>query len=100
MEENKDSDEIIGKTLIIDCDEFKNIDDILERYIEPMNKRVKEIMIHIKFMDKSKEGVEKKLSYLNRFRNNQRIFYFTWSEGNAGYFSLMYTTRYRVKKSL
>ena len=34
LEEDKDGDESIGKTLIIDGEEFTNIDDILERYFE------------------------------------------------------------------
>ena len=98
LEENKDSDESIGKTLIIDGEEFKNIDDIFERYVKPMNERVKAILNHEKFMATSKEEIVGKLEYKNQFRNKKGLFYFTWNCENDGYFSLMYTTQFSVKR--
>ena len=96
MEDN-DRDESIGNNFIIDDEKYAGIDDILARYIGPMNKHVKEITGHSKFTDKPKDQVEKELKNSIQ-RNRKQVFYhFTWINDYSGNVWLKYITLLKVQ---
>lgn len=90
QEEDKDNDASVGNTLKIKDEVYGSIDELLARYIAPMNDRVDELKEHPKFMDKSEDDVD---TYLKAQKETQpkRVFYnLCWNEKYTGYASLRY----------
>lgn len=54
MEEAKAPGASIGSQLKISSDVFENLDEIVERYINPCNRLVREVVVHQKFDDDCK----------------------------------------------
>ena len=114
IEQDKDTDASIGNRLIIKvCKEslffasnsftgyirfnfalqkevYESIDELLGRYIAPMNDRVEEVQHHRKFLDKLEDEVDDILQEMRR-KNPAGIAYFIcWSESYPGYVSLRF----------
>jgi transcription elongation factor SPT6 len=51
LEQEKPQGAAIGKRLLISNDSFENLREIIERYIIPCNRLVREVTSHTKFLD-------------------------------------------------
>ena len=90
LEQDKDTDASIGNKLIIKKEVYGSIDELLGRYIAPMNDRVEEVLHHRKFLDKLEDEIDTKLETMKRAQP-QGVFYFIcWSESYPGYVSLRF----------
>lgn len=90
LEEDKPTESSIGQKLKIKNEEYGSIDELIGRYIAPMNDNVDELTGHRKFGSKSEEDVDAELRQLKQ-ANPSGIFYFLcWSEEHAGYASLRF----------
>merc|ERR1719223_59006 len=89
-EEDKDTDASVGNRLIIKNEVYGSIDELLGRYIAPMNDRVEEVQHHRKFLDKLEDEVDQKMKAMKQ-ANPKGVFYFIcWSECYPGYVSLRF----------
>eukprot|EP00979_Chaetoceros_neogracilis_P002880 scaffold476_cov269-Chaetoceros_neogracile.AAC.1 len=89
-EEDKDNDASIGNTLMIKNEAYGSIDELLARYIAPMNERVAELINHRKFLHFSEADLDQKLRDLKN-DNPVGVFYFLcWNENFPGYASLRF----------
>jgi len=92
QEEDKDTDASIGNRLKIKDDEYGSIDELLGRYIAPLNDRVEETMHHRKFLDGLEDEVDTKLR-TQKSQNPGGMFYnLCWDEQHPGYASLRFIT--------
>jgi len=90
LEEDKDTDASVGNRLIIKKEMYESIDELLGRYIAPMNDRVEEVQHHRKFLDKLEDEIDDKLQVMKK-ANPAGVFYFIcWSESYPGYVSLRF----------
>merc|ERR1712194_487836 len=86
LEEDKDTDASLGNRLIIKKEVYESIDELLGRYIAPMNDRVEEVQHHRKFLDKLEDEIDDKLRAMKKAMN----YFICWSECHPGYASLRY----------
>jgi transcription elongation factor SPT6 len=98
QEEDKDNDASIGNTLKIKNDTYGSIDELLARYVGPMNDRVEELLEHRKFENKSEAEVDKVLQKMKEKSPNGVFYGLCWNEKYPGYASLRFvlnaTARY------
>lgn len=90
IEDNKDTDASIGNILKIKNEEYGSIDELLGRYVAPLNDRVEEICHHRKFSDLSEADVDEKLKALKKKIPTGVHYFLCWSEKYPGYASLRY----------
>jgi len=89
-EEDKDTDASIGNRLIIKKEVYGSIDELLGRYIAPMNDRVEEIQHHRKFTDKLEDELDTQLYDMKKANPNGVFYFICWSESYPGYISLRF----------
>jgi len=90
IEQDKVTDASIGNRLLIKKEVYESIDELLGRYIAPMNDRVEEVQHHRKFLDKLEDDVDDILQEM-RSKSPSGVFYFIcWSESYPGYVSLRF----------
>jgi len=101
MEEDKPTEASIGNRLLIKDEVYESIDELIGRYVAPMNDRVDEVIRHRKFkkfndaglINSSRNGedmVDEELRELKK-RNSSGIFYFLcWMSSSPGYVSLRF----------
>ncbi len=90
-EDDKDNDASIGNTLKINNEVYGSIDELLARFIAPMNDRVEELTTHRKFKPDLDTDVDEKLRGLRASGGKGAFYYFLcWSEKHPGYASLRY----------
>lgn len=97
VEEDKDNDASIGSTLKIKNDVYGSIDELLARYIGPMNDFVQHLVSHRKFRNISEYDVDEKLKELKLITPDGIFYFLSWNEKYPGYASLRYivnTPRY------
>jgi len=90
LEDDKDNDASIGNTLKIKNETYGSIDELLARYISPMNDRVEELIEHKKFQNKSEAEVDELLKELKQKTPNGVFYFLCWNEKYAGYASLRF----------
>jgi len=90
LEEDKDTDASIGNRLIIKKEVYESIDELLGRYIAPMNDRVEEVLHHRKFLDKLEDEVDEKLQQMKQATPAGVFYFICWSESYPGYVSLRF----------
>jgi hypothetical protein len=66
-EKQKENEWTLGKILCIENREFLEIDQIIAEHIEPMTRRIAEIIDHTKFQKKSKDDMCKFFELPNLF---------------------------------
>jgi len=89
-EEDKDNDASIGNILKIKDEAYGSIDELIARYIGPMNERVEDLIGHRKFLQLPEADVDEKLRTMKR-ENPGGVFYFLcWNEKYPGYCSLRF----------
>jgi len=89
-EEDKDNDASIGNTLKIKDEVYGSIDEMLARYIAPMNDRVEELIAHRKFLNKSQNDIDNQLRDMKRRTPNGVFYFLCWNEKYPGYASLRF----------
>ena len=89
-ESDKDNDASIGNTLKIKNETFGSIDELLARFVAPMNDRVEELIEHRKFVDKREQEIDEMLKDMKQKTPNGVFYFLCWSEKYAGYASLRY----------
>ncbi|CAJ1945658.1 unnamed protein product [Cylindrotheca closterium] len=90
IEEDKDNDAAIGNILKIKDETYGSIDELLGRYVAPMNDYVEELMSHRKFADMPEDELDEKLRK-EKTANPKGIFYnICWMEMHPGYASLRF----------
>lgn len=90
IEEDKDTDASIGNRLSIKNEVYGSIDELLGRYIAPLNDRVEEAMHHRKFEDKLEDEVDAKLRQIKNATPKGTFYNMCWNEQHPGYISLRY----------
>jgi len=88
LEEDKDTDASIGNVLKIKDETYGSIDELLGRYIAPMNDFVEELINHRKFLDLPEEDVEQKICKLKKANPKGVFYHVCWNELHPGYASL------------
>jgi transcription elongation factor SPT6 len=97
QEEEKDTDTSIGRRLKVKDQVYESIDELLGRYISPMNDHVEKLLHHRKFMDLPEDEVDEKLKEMKQ-RSPSGVFYqLCWLEMHPGYASLRYLLSTHVK---
>lgn len=90
-EDDKDNDASVGNTLKINNEAYGSIDELLARFIAPMNDRVEELTTHRKFLNLLDADVDEKLRSMRVTGGKGTFYYFLcWSEKHPGYASLKY----------
>ena len=90
IEEDKDTDASIGNVLKIKDEAYGSIDELLGRYIAPMNDYVEELTNHRKFVDLPEDELDDKLR-AEKIKNPNGVFYnVCWMELHPGYASLRF----------
>ncbi len=114
LEEKKMNAFSVGKRLIIDGEDFEDLDEIIARYINPMANYVREIMSHKNYQDlndnsqNKRNGVEENMTLKNqniekylldeRTKNPIRIPYvFTCCINYPGKFMISYMVKLKVR---
>ncbi|GAX13330.1 transcription elongation factor SPT6 [Fistulifera solaris] len=90
LEENKETDASIGNILKIKDDTFGSIDELLGRFIAPMNDYVEELVSHRKFLDLTEEEVDAKLKDEKKANPKSIPYALCWLEMHPGYASLRF----------
>jgi transcription elongation factor SPT6 len=90
VEEDKDTDASIGNVLKVKDEIYGSIDELLGRYIAPMNDFVEEMTNHRKFVDLPEDELDDKLR-AEKTKNPMGVFYnVCWMELHPGYGSLRF----------
>ena len=89
QERNKENEWSIGKTLLIGDLEFREIDHIIAEYIEPMTRRIAQLINHAKYkkfdLKKMQEEMERQYAAVKR-----SVYGFIISSNKPGHFFLVY----------
>lgn len=92
IEEDKETEASIGNTLKVKSQSYGSIDELLGRYIAPMNDFVEELVNHRKFLDIPEDELDAKL-VAEKKENPKSIPYSAcWMENHAGYASLRFVS--------
>ena len=90
IEEDKDNDASIGNYLKIKNERYGSIDEMLGRYIAPMNDNVEALTSHRKFIDLLEDELDERLKEEKR-KSPAGIYYnICWMEMHPGYASLRF----------
>mmetsp|Transcript_14099 Transcript_14099/g.20794 ORF Transcript_14099/g.20794 Transcript_14099/m.20794 type:complete len:1665 (+) Transcript_14099:977-5971(+) len=89
-EKDKERDDSIGKKLIIKGEVYGDIDELIGRYVDPMNARVQDVQHHRKFLDMLEDDVDHKLRELKKKQPGGVFYFLCWNESHPGYLSLRY----------
>ena len=89
-EEDKDTDASIGNVLKIKGETYGSIDELLGRFIAPMNDLVEEVANHRKFVDLPEDEVDEKLRAQKVSNPNSIPYSICWMEMHPGYASLRF----------
>jgi len=90
FEEDKDTDASIGNILKIKDETYGSIDEILGRYISPMNDKIEELVNHRKFLNRPESDVDEKLRALKKGQPSGVFYFLCWNEKYPGYASLRF----------
>ncbi len=90
IEEDKDNDASIGNTLKVKNETYGSLDELLARFIAPMNDHVEQLMEHEKFVDKSEKEIDNELVKLKQQNPRRSPYLICWNEKFAGYASLRF----------
>lgn len=80
-------------TILIFClqkEVYESIDELLGRYIAPMNDRVEEVQHHRKFLDKLEDEIDAKMLDMKKAQPAGVYYFICWSESYPGYVSLRF----------
>lgn len=89
-EEDKDTDASIGNVLKIKDETYGSIDELLGRYVAPMNDYVEELLNHRKFVDMLEDDLDERLRK-EKTKSPKGVFYnLCWMEMHPGYASLRF----------
>ena len=91
-EDDKENDASIGKKLKIKDQEYGSIDELLARYIGPMNDYVEELINHRKFRDLTEDELDEKLVAEKKANPASIPYGICWMELHAGYASLRFVS--------
>jgi len=89
-EEEKDTKASIGNKLKIKDEIYESIDELIGRYIEPMNDNVDAVVNHRKFLKKSETEVDEKLKEMKKAQPKGFYYSLCWSDKYPGSFSLRF----------
>lgn len=89
-EEQKDTTASIGNVLKIKNETYGSIDELLGRYIAPMNDYVEELINHRKFLDLPEDEVDEKLQEAKKKNPAAIPYHLCWMEMHPGYGSLRF----------
>lgn len=89
-EEDKDTDASIGNVLKVKNESYGSIDEILGRYIAPMNDLVEELINHRKFLDLAEDEIDDKLKDQKKATPMSIPYNLCWMELHPGYASLRF----------
>ena len=90
LEEDKETDAAIGNTLKIKDETYGSIDELLGRYVEPMNDFVDELQNHRKFSKLSEDDVDEKLKGDKKKIPASIPYALCWADAHPGYASLRF----------
>lgn len=89
-EEDKDNDASIGNTLRIKDETYGSIDELLARYVSPMNDRVEELVHHRKYKNLPEDDLDDQLRAMKKKEPKGSFYFLCWSQKFPGYASLRY----------
>lgn len=71
---------------------YGSIDELLGRFIAPMNDRVEEVLHHRKFLGKLEDEVDAQMVDMKKAQPKAFLYFICWSECYPGYVSLRFIT--------
>jgi transcription elongation factor SPT6 len=89
-EEGKDTDASIGNILKVKGETYGSIDELLGRFIAPMNDLVEELVNHRKFVEFSEDELDEKLKAQKKASPSSIPYNVCWMEMHPGYASLRF----------
>jgi transcription elongation factor SPT6 len=89
-EEDKSNDASIGNKLKIKGETYESIDEMLGRYIAPMNDYVEELINHRKFLDLPEDEIDNRLKNEKRDNPMGIPYQLCWMEDHPGYATLRF----------
>lgn len=89
-EEDKDTDASIGNVLKVKGETYGSIDELLGRFIAPMNDLVEELVNHRKFIELHEDELDEKIIAQKKTNPNSIPYNVCWMEMHPGYASLRF----------
>jgi transcription elongation factor SPT6 len=89
-EEDKDTDASIGNVLKVKGESYGSIDELLGRFVAPMNDLVEELVNHRKFVDLPEDELDEKLRAEKVSKPNSIPYNVCWMDMHPGYASLRF----------
>lgn len=89
-EEDKDTDASVGNVLKVKDETYGSIDELMGRYIAPMNDYVEELINHRKFVDLPEDELDDRLRTEKNSNPNGVFYNVCWMEMHPGYASLRF----------
>lgn len=89
-EEDKDTDASIGNVLKVKGEAYGSIDELLGRFIAPMNDLVEELVNHRKFVELPEDELDEKLKAQKKTNPNSIPYNVCWMDMHPGYASLRF----------
>ena len=90
VEDDKETEASIGNKLSVKGEVYESIDELLGRFIAPMNDFVEEITNHRKFIDLSEDEVDDQLTAQKKVNPKSIPYSLCWMEMHPGYASLRF----------
>jgi len=90
FEEDKESDIGIGNVLKIKNDVYGDIDELLARYVSPLNERVEEVIHHRKFLNMEKDDIDRRLRDAKKAHPSGVFYHLCWCDRYPGCISLRF----------
>jgi transcription elongation factor SPT6 len=90
LEKEKENQLALGRILKIDNREFLEIDQIIAEHVEPMTRRINEIIQHVKFQRKNRQEMNGYIEIQGQHFKNQSMYGFIISDEKPGLFYLVY----------
>jgi len=97
-EEDKPNPRSLGKTLYIEDEKFEDLDEIISRYIEPLNQLVKDMLNFRRFHSGTLEEVKELLTKEKQADKTRIPYYIIIDHQNSGKFLIVYLPRQNPKR--
>lgn len=98
IKESKKPDPMsLGEVLVVDGKKFEDLDEIIVRYVEPMEQKVKLMTENLKFLDTNERDIEDILFVDKESKKTTIPYYISFSTKHPGYFLISYIPNKSVR---
>lgn len=92
LEIDKPNEFAIGNTLQVGNYRYSDLDELIVMHVQAMARKVEQMVVHDKFLQKTKPEVEEWLKTYTKSNPNRSVYAFCFDHKRAGYFHLMFQT--------